>query len=364
MSLRMARVECLHKQEKEMKKKLFEKAKVFYGLVLCIMMLIAVHSTPVQAASLDLSEICQEFEAAIQNDETQVAFTASANYTLEQLLQQLSKAAQNQNLLFTGAYSYQKQQLGEEVNYTFLLTESSLVKVKFLKNEAAAYKAALTALKDSDYTTKFHSGTSYYSIFLLMLQQHPEYNYDTMVWKSSNGTYGYRRSRELTESEQDSKMRAADKKAAAFVKNKLKKSMTTAQKLKAVHDYLIRLCSYDYGLKDMNGYEDSLTAYGALVKKKAVCQGYTGAFNLIAQKAGIYSIAVCGTVSSGSHTWNYVKAGSSYRYIDCTWDETLQTGKNICYDYFNVKKAAVAGNHVWDVKKFASKYFKYCKYLM
>lgn len=351
-------------ERKEMGRTLSKRIRVFYGAVLCIMMLIAFHSMPVQAASLDLAEICAQFETAIQNDETQIAFTASANYTLEQMLQQLAKAAENQQMLFTGEYTYRKQQLGDEVNYTFLLTQNSLVKVTFLKNEAAAYKAALGALKDSDYTTTFHSDTSYYPIFLLMLQQHPEYNYDTMVWKNSNGTYGYRRSRELTESEQDAKMRAADKKASAVVKNKLKKGMTAAQKLKAIHDYLIRLCSYDYGLTDTNGYENSLTAYGALVKKKAVCQGYTAAFNLIAQKAGIYSIAVCGTVSSGKHTWNYVKAGSSYRYIDCTWDETLQTGKSIRYDYFNVKKAVIAKNHAWDAKKFTSKYFKYCKYLM
>ena len=347
-----------------MEEKLSGKIKVFYGTVLCILMFMMGGGMSVQAASLDLSEINRQFQIAIQNDEKEVTFTTSVNYTLEQLLQQLSKAAKSQNILFTGEYTYQKQTLGELVNYTFLFSENSLIKVKYLKNEAAACKAALTALKNSDYSTKFHSDKSYYDTFLLMLQQHPEYNYDTMVWKNSNGTYGYRRSRELTESEQDSKMRAADKKATAVVRNKLKKGMTDAQKLKEIHDYLINLCRYDYGLEDTNGYEDSLTAYGALVKKKAVCQGYTGAFNLIAQKAGLYSMAVSGTVSSGKHTWNYVRSGSSCRYIDCTWDETLQTGKNICYDYFRVTKAVLAQNHAWDTKKFASKYLKYCKYLM
>ena len=41
-------------------------------------------------------------------------------------------------------------------------------------------------------------------------------------------------------------------------------------------------------------------------------------------KAGICSIAVPGEAGGGSHAWNYVKDGSSYRYIDVTWDDPVQ----------------------------------------
>lgn len=346
-----------------MKEALCGKMKLLC-ITVCTLLLLTGYHTQVQAsASLDLAEIRQQFETAIQNDEHQVSFTTSANYTLGQILQQLSKAAENQHMKFTGEYTYQMQVMDEQVNYTFKFTKNSLLKVKYIKNKAAAYKAALAALKNRDYTAKYYSDNSYYDVFRLMLQQHPEYNYDTIIWKSSNGTYGYRISSELTESEQAAKMRAADKKAESVVKNKFKKGMTTAQKLKTIHDYLMNACSYDYSLTDIDGYEDALTAYGALVKKKAVCQGYTAAFNLIAYKAGIYSIAVCGTVSSGKHAWNYVKCGKSYYYIDCTWDKTLQTGKSIRYDYFKVTKAVLMQNHAWDTKRFSSKYLKYCKYL-
>lgn len=317
----------------------------------------------VTAAVLDLAQVCREFERAIENGQMQIAFTTSADYTINQLQQQLSQAAQNEDMLYTGDCTYQKQVIGEQASYTFFLTKDSLLKVKRIKSTAAACKAALQALQNSDYTTRFYSDTSYYSIFYLMLQQHPEYNYNTYVWKKSNGTYGYRRSSELTKSEQDAKMRQADQKAAAFVKNKLSKSMTTVQKLKAIHDYIIRQCQYDYKQKDTDGYEDSFTAYGALVLKKAVCQGYTAAFNLVASKAGFYSIAVCGLANRSSHTWNYVRIGSRSRYIDCTWDKTLQQGDSICYDYFNVGKAVMQRSHAWDTKKFSSKYLAYCKYL-
>lgn len=336
---------------------------VLFTYVLCIWLFLPCGRTTVSAAVLDLPQVCREFELAIENGQTQIIFTTSADYTLQQLQQQLSQAAQNEGMLYTGRCTYQKQVTGGQVSYTFFLTEDSLLKVKRIETKAAAYKAALQALQNSDYTTRFYSDTSYYSIFYLMLQQHPEYNYNTYVWKKGNGTYGYRRSSELTKSEQDKKMRQADQKAAAFVKNKLNDQMTAAQKLKAIHDYIIRQCRYDYGQADTDGYEDSYTAYGALVQKKAVCQGYTAAFNLLAAKAGFDSIAVCGLANRSSHTWNYVRLGNRSRYVDCTWDKTLQQGDGICYSYFNVSKEVMQRSHAWDPGKFSAKYLKYCRYL-
>lgn len=339
--------------------------KWLYITIFCACLLQA-GAVAAQAAAVPchLEEIQEEFENAIQNGQTEISFAASENYTLEQIQQQLSKAALEQKYLYTGKTRYRKQTNGGIAEYTFWITQDSFIEIEPVKNTKEAYRKALTALRDCDYTTRFYSDPSCYAIFYLMLQQHPEYNYNTVVWKNKNGTYGYRRSSELTEAEQNAKMRAADRKAEEFVKNRLKQGMSTMQKLQAIHDYLIKQCSYDKTCKDSSGYEDSYTAYGALVKKKAVCQGYTGAFNLIAQKAGIASIAVCGTAGGEDHSWNFVKAGRGGAYIDCTWDDTLQTGDGICYDYFNVSKSVIARNHRWEQKKYALKHLDYCKYLM
>lgn len=333
-------------------------------LTVCCVCLLQARTVSVQAASYSLAEIREEFETAIRQGQTAISFTTSDQYTPEQIQQQLSKAALEQKRLYTGKSRYRRQADGGTATYTFWITQDSLLEVEPVKDTKEAYRKALTALRDCDYTTRFYSDPSCYAIFYLMLQQHPEYNYNTVVWKNKNGTYGYRRSSELTEAEQDAKMRAADRKAEEFVKSRLNTGMTTAQKLQAIHDYLVGRCSYDQGLKEGNGYEDSYTAYGALVKKKAVCQGYTGAFNLIAQKAGIASIAVCGKAGGENHSWNFVKAGRSGVYIDCTWDDTLQRGNGICYDYFYVSKSVIARDHVWERKKYTLKHLDYCKYLM
>lgn len=333
------------------------------GLLFCgLLLATALHCVPVRAA-LQLSDICQLFESAIREGDGQVAFQAPADYSMEQLLAQISKAAKKQQMLFTGEYSYQKQVEGGQASYTFVLGPDAFVKVRRLKRKEDACKAALKALQDCDYKTKFYSETSFYPVFMLMLQQHPEYNYNTMVWKNSNGTYGYRRSAELTKSDQKRRMQAADQKAASFVKKYLAQGMTQAQKLRAIHDYLIGRCQYDYALEKVNGYEDSLTAYGALSKGRAVCQGYTAAFNLLARKAGIFSIAVCGAVPTGDHAWNYVSVDGKYRYVDVTWNKTLQTGPQIRYDYFLITKKLIAQNHTWNSKKYTRKHVSYCKYV-
>ena len=38
----------------------------------------------------------------------------------------------------------------------------------------------------------------------------------------------------------------------------------------------------------------------------------------------VFLTAVPGEACGGSHAWNYVKDGSSYRYIDVTWDDPVQ----------------------------------------
>ena len=98
-------------------------------VVLGMLLLLLCYPIPVQAAALSLQEICQEFEEAIQNGENQAVFTANSAYTLDQILKQLEKAAEAQQLLYTGDYTCQKQIFGDQTHYTIGFTEDSFVKV-------------------------------------------------------------------------------------------------------------------------------------------------------------------------------------------------------------------------------------------
>lgn len=179
-------------------------------------------------------------------------------------------------------------------------------------------------MKKRDYSTSYCvDGAVYYETFVLALQHHPEYNYSLVIWKSTDGTFDYRAGNDLSAAQITGKIKQANAKANAIIPRIIRDGMTRKQKLRAIHNYLVKNCVYDENARRY-GYDDAYTAYGCLIEKKAVCQGYAGVFNLLAAKAGICSIAVPGEAGGGSHAWNYVKDGSSYRYIDVTWDDPVQ----------------------------------------
>lgn len=63
---------------------------------------------------------------------------------------------------------------------------------------------------------------------------------------------------------------------------------------------------------------DDAIAYGALVKKEAVCQGYAHAFYVLATRCGLEAYIV----TSENHAWNIVKLDDgNYYHVDVTWED-------------------------------------------
>ena len=92
---------------------------------------------------------------------------------------------------------------------------------------------------------------------------------------------------------------------------------TNAEKLLYLHDYLITHCEYDLTYSKTN-------AYNALVEGSAVCDGYTKAYKVLCDQAGL----TCEFLSSDAinHSWNMVQVGggdTAWYYVDCTWDDPI-----------------------------------------
>lgn len=122
-------------------------------------------------------------------------------------------------------------------------------------------------------------------------------------------------------------------------------------KLRALHDYLIKNCQYDTeaaadGSK-VNGADAPFTAYGALVDGKAVCAGYARAFTLLCQGAGLDAIYV---VDAGmNHGWNAVRLEGETYFIDCTFDDPVpDRGDEASDRYFLLTADELAETHTWD----------------
>lgn len=92
------------------------------------------------------------------------------------------------------------------------------------------------------------------------------------------------------------------------------------EKVKAVHDYLVKRCEYT------GGFGGSL--YGALFLRRTVCVGYAGVFLRAMIKEGI---PVTYEVNS-DHAWNTVQVDGQWYNIDVTWDDPIGGEEN--YQYF------------------------------
>lgn len=135
-------------------------------------------------------------------------------------------------------------------------------------------------------------------------------------------------------------------------KSCIKSSMTKYQKVKAVHDWMVRNVKYDYYRLQINRIPRvSHTAKGALVKKVAVCDGYAYAFQKIMKSLKISCKVVIGSSDGVGHAWNMVKLGGKWYHIDVTFDDPIVNGSNAnktpYYNYFLKSSSTMSKSHTW-----------------
>ena len=105
---------------------------------------------------------------------------------------------------------------------------------------------------------------------------------------------------------------------------------TDYEKILIVHDYLVSHTTYHKPLFSKHGL--CYTAYGCLAEGKAVCSGYSKAFQLLMKSLQIECGICSGIAKRESHAWNYVKLGKNYYWIDVTWDDPIAHGKSSSKD--------------------------------
>ncbi|MCM1160910.1 MAG: leucine-rich repeat protein [Roseburia sp.] len=159
-----------------------------------------------------------------------------------------------------------------------------------------------------------------------VLNNHPDLFYVTVTSAYHNPYTGmvagyiltYIGTKDTIEVEKARFQAEADK-AVAYVDN----TMSQYEKALAIHDYIILNCEYDEENFDADTVPgESHSAYGALVKKIAVCDGYAKAYQYImSQKLGI----PCQVVTSDTmgHAWSLIKIDGSWYHADLTWDDPV-----------------------------------------
>lgn len=98
---------------------------------------------------------------------------------------------------------------------------------------------------------------------------------------------------------------------------------TDYQKLCSIYDYISSCADYDYDALDRvknstATQEDYLifTAYGAMLRGNAVCQGYACLLYAMCRSAGVPVRIIHNSI----HAWNIAKIGDLWYNLDVTWD--------------------------------------------
>lgn len=114
----------------------------------------------------------------------------------------------------------------------------------------------------------------------------------------------------------------------------LNTSMSDYQKELILHDRITSMVTYTEG-------DNAHSAYGAIVEKKSVCEGYAEAFQYLLHRIGIQSFLVLGYANE-AHEWNMVRIDGEYYHVDLTWDDNEN---HIYHSYFNLTDDMIKEDH-------------------
>ena len=116
------------------------------------------------------------------------------------------------------------------------------------------------------------------------------------------------------------------------IKNDIKDTMTTEDKIKTIHDFIIDSTKYDVLKKDNINDETykSNTAYGVLIQHYGICSGYSDTMSIFLNKLGIENYKI----SNKTHIWNLVHINGVWRHLDSTWDDPVSNNNYNRDTYF------------------------------
>ena len=133
--------------------------------------------------------------------------------------------------------------------------------------------------------------------------------------------------------------------------------MSSYDKIKTIHDYIINNTVYDnikgdfvLGKSNTDSIYKSHKAYGPLLQGYSICSGYSDAMAIFLNKMGIPNYKI----SSNNHVWNLVYLDNKWLHLDLTWDDPIvSTGENkLTHNFFliddNTLKEKNTEQHQYD----------------
>ncbi|MGG0729561.1 S-layer homology domain-containing protein [Bacillus paramycoides] len=176
--------------------------------------------------------------------------------------------------------------------------------------------------------------------------EYTNYNRSNVSYSLSGSPGNYTFTLHITYRETKEQTEYVMKQAKAIVSSIIQVGMDDHEKVKAIHDYVVKHVSYDTSYK-------AYTAYEALVNRSAVCQGYALLTYQLLKEAGIENHFVVGTGDGQPHAWNLVKVDNKWYHLDTTFDDPIPDEQGrVTYSYFNLSDKQIARNHEWNREEY------------
>ncbi len=156
---------------------------------------------------------------------------------------------------------------------------------------------------------------------------HPFNSFDSIIFNFDDNIIKIEIKHTYTENE----IKELNAKVDEILEKTVTNEMSTRDKIKAIHDYIINNTEYDT-LKTKNINDKtyhSNTAYGVLIEGYGICSGYSDAMKLFLDKLNIINYKI----SNDQHIWNLVYLDGAWYHLDLTWDDPV-SDKNITRDNY------------------------------
>ena len=200
--------------------------------------------------------------------------------------------------------------------------------IYYLINSGVTYSKRYCA---KDYTTCYQdmeaisSDTNLLSI--LNNYVHPFNSFDSIIFNFDDKVIEI----EIQHTYSNEEVTQLENEVQRIISEKLNNNMSTKDKIKTIHDYIINNTEYDT-LKTEDITDEtykSNTAYGVLMQKFGICSGYSDTMKLFLDELNIINYKI----SNDQHIWNLVYLDGEWLHLDLTWDDPVST-KNITRDNY------------------------------
>ena len=141
--------------------------------------------------------------------------------------------------------------------------------------------------------------------------------------------------------------------AAKPIADKARHQPTLLQRELFIHDAIIEMAEYksvDFERTAADALPPGRSSQGILLEGKANCQGFTDAFYLLGNLAGL-NVGYWSGIATEPHAWNTITIDGLTYFVDTTNDQTgfiENNKKHHTYVYFNAPREIIGATHSWN----------------